>query len=125
MSEESLQNIHSAKIFHDQLIEYLDEYAEYLLTIKSDPDVISKRVMLQQFINYLFNEHLVKTLDEITPEMLQFGNLSQDEYPDLTANVPQEAILVTLSDFFGFLYGKYGLRNELINNCLKGNRGRN
>jgi hypothetical protein len=119
MIESSLQDIYPAKIFHDQIIEYLDEYAEYLLAVKSDSNVITKRVMLQQFINYLFNEHLVKSLNEITPEMLRFGNLSEEEYPDLVPNTPQGQILATLSDFFEFIYGKHGLRNDTFSEWLK------
>jgi len=118
MSQSSTQDILPAKIFHDQMIAYLDEYADYLLVTKSDPTVISKRVILQQFINYLFNEYLVTCLEGITPEMLHFGNLSNEEYPDLTSTAPPGLILGTLKDFFEFLYGKYGLKKDVLSQWL-------
>lgn len=123
MTEQQKNKIYPAKLFHDQMIAYMEEYAAYLLLVKSDPAVISKRVVLQQFINYLFNEHLVANLNEISQEMLDYGNLPKDEYPDLTSKTPSGLILDTLRGFFEFLDGKYDQANDVLTILTKNDSG--
>jgi len=53
-------------------------------------------------------------LNEISPEMLDFRDLSEEEHPDLSQNTPPELILGTLRGFFKFIYGKYGIWNDAI-----------
>lgn len=119
MTQSSIHDILPAKLFHDRMSAYLDEYADYLMNVKSDTTFISQEVMLRQCINFLFNEHLVKDLNEITPEMLQFSNLLEEEYPDLVSNATSHLILDALRGFFEFLYGKYGVKHEVLSQWLK------
>ena len=118
MPQSSIQDLLPAKLFHDRMIVYLEEYADYLMNIKSDTTFISQEVILRQCFNFLYNEHLVKDLNEITPEMLRFDNLPEEIYPDLGQKTPIGLILSTLNGFLEFLYGKYGLRNERLSQSL-------
>lgn len=99
-----------AEAFHKEMVKYLDEYTEHLLLVKGGKTSVSSHTIIQEFINYLFNEHLIANIEHITVLMAnsQFYKCYQKLNPELLTD---QEIKHILKDFFLFIYGKHGLSN--------------
>ena len=108
----------SAKSFHDKMVRYLDEYHEYLLLVKSNGTAVSHYTIIHELINYLYNYHLISTLDQITVSMA--SSKFQADYKRRNKEmIDKETMKKIISDFFVFLYGKHGIKNEKLLKGLK------
>lgn len=108
------RDFHSAKRFRDKMVEYIDEYTEYLLLVKSDGTMVSHREIIHEFIEYLFGQHLISNLDQITVSIANSKFLAKykQKYPEeVISNITIKGIL---KGYFTFIYGKYGIKNERI-----------
>jgi len=103
----------TARAFHDKMVEYLYEYQEYLLLIKSDGTSVSHYTILHEFINYIYNYHLVTCLDQITVSMVN-SKFRADYKRRNSEIIDKETMQKIIKGFFVFLYGKYGIKNEKI-----------
>lgn len=107
----------SAKRFHDKMVEYLDEYQKFLL-VKQNGTGASHCDIIHQFVNYLFNYHLVSCFEQITVSMAnsKFLTLYKRQNKELIEKVTMKNIL---NGFFTFIYGKYGIINPKLMKGLK------
>ncbi len=55
--------------FHNLLIVYLYEYRVHLLQVKSIASATSHCSIVHEFIDYLYNQHLVGGIEQITVSM--------------------------------------------------------
>ncbi len=103
----------TARTFHDKMVEYLYEYQEYLLLVKSDGSAVSHYTILHELINYIYNYHLVSNLDQITVSMVnsKFRADYKRRNPEI---IDTETMQKIIKGYFVFLYGKYGIKNEKI-----------
>ncbi len=95
------------------MVEYLYEYQEYLLLVKSDGTAISHYTIIHEFINYLYGYHLISSVDQITISMANskfYANYTRQN----NEIISKETMKEVLKGFFVFLYGKYGIKNEKV-----------
>jgi hypothetical protein len=117
MSEEDIENYRrdypSAKRFHTKMVKYLDEYTEYNLLIKSDGEKFSHHPIIHEFLAYLFGQHLISDISEITVAMAnsKFFAHYKIHNPEI---ITSSEIKTILNGYFTFIYGKYGVKNEKI-----------
>ena len=69
MPHPSSELYYSSKRFHSKMIMYLDEYKDYLLYSKSEGVSVSHGSIIHQFLDFLWNQHLISSLDQITVSM--------------------------------------------------------
>lgn len=95
------------------MVEYLEGYQMYLLLIKPNENVVSQCTIIHEFINYIYNYHMVAEIDQIT-----VGMANSKFYTFYTrenkVDIPKETIKEILNDFFIFLKRKYGIKNEKL-----------
>ncbi len=103
----------NARAFHNKMASYLEEYQEYLLLVKSNGTAVSHYSILYEFINYIYNYHLITDIDQITVSMAnskfqaEFKRHNKEE-------ISKESMKNILKGFFIFIYGKYGINNEKL-----------
>ena|ERR1035437_7497570 len=103
----------SAKVFHDKMVKCLDEYQDYLLLVKSNGTAVSHCSIIHEFINYLHNHHLISSIDQISVSIANskfyaFFSRKNKEY------ISKETLKKILNDFFVFIFGKHGIKNEKL-----------
>lgn len=62
--------INKSRLFHDKMVEYLEEYKDYLLLVKSDGSSVSHGDLIHQFINFIYGHHLISDLSQITVSLV-------------------------------------------------------
>ena len=103
----------TAKRFHDNMVGYLDEYQEYLLLVKSNATAVSNCSIIHEFINYIFNHHLVSAIDLITVSIA--NSKFHDHYKKQNREViSKDEMKKILKEFFVFLHGKYWIKNDKL-----------
>ena len=102
-----------SRVFHDKMVEYLYEYQEYMILVKSDGTAISHYTILHEFINHLYNNHLVTSFDQIKVSLAnsKFRADYKRRNPEIIDKHTMQSIL---KGYFVFLYGKYGMKNEKL-----------
>lgn len=103
----------TAKGFHDKMVRYLNEYQEHLLLSKANGTPISHCYIIQEFINYLYNYHLISGIDQITVSMANSKFLSHFKKRNDEA-ISTELMKSVLKDFFFFISKKYEIKNEKL-----------
>lgn len=101
------------RAFHNKMVEYLDEYQMYLLLVKSNENLVSHCSIIHEFINYIYNYHLVAGIEQITVSMANskfYAFYTRKNKESIT----KETLKEILKDFFIFLNMKYGLNNEKL-----------
>jgi hypothetical protein len=101
------------RAFHDKLVEYLYEYQEYLLLVKSNGTAVSHYTILHEFVNYLYNYHLISDLSQITVSMAN-SKFRADYKRRNPETITKETMQGIIKGYFVFLYGKYGIKNEKL-----------
>lgn len=103
----------SARTFHTKMVRYLDDYQKHLLLVKSNGSAISHSSIVHEFLNFLYNHHLVGAIDQITVSMANSKFLA--EYKRRNKEIiSKEEMKEVLKGYFVFIDGKYGLRNEVV-----------
>ena len=102
-----------ANRFHTKMVKYLYEYQEYLILDREDGTGASHVDIVHEFINYLYNHHLIVSFDQITVSMANSKFLAYFNRVNKTA-MQKEEMKEILYGFFTFLYGKHGIRNEKL-----------
>lgn len=102
----------TAKGFHDKMVRYLNTYQEHLLLTKATTS-ISHCYIIQEFINYLYNYHLISGIDQITVSMANSKFQSHFKKRNDEA-ISTELLKSVLKDFFVFLSKKYEIENEKL-----------
>lgn len=102
----------SAKIFYNKMIKYLDAYQKTLSLVKPN-EVIVHYLVIHQFILYLYNYHLIASVDQITVSMANskfyaFYTRKNKE------RISKETMKKILTGFFLFISEKHGIRNEKL-----------
>jgi hypothetical protein len=105
--------IHKARIFHDKLVEYLEEYEDYLLHVKSDGTLISHRDITHEFINFIYGHHLISDFDQLTVPIVNSKFLAYFKRIN-KLEISRDEMKSILMGFFVFLYGKHGIKNEKV-----------
>lgn len=103
----------SAKAFHDKMVKCLDEYQDYLLLIKSNGIAVSHCSIIHEFINYLYNQHLISSIDQVSVSIANskfYAFFSRKN----KGRISKETLKKILNDFFVFVFGKYGIKNEKL-----------
>lgn len=103
----------NAKRFHDKMVAYLYEYQEYLLLVKSNGTAVSHYTILHEFVNYIYNYHLVSSLDQITVSMA-CSKFQADYKRRNKETIDKDVMRKIVKGYFVFLYGKYGMKNEKL-----------
>ena len=108
----SQNTFHTAKPFHDKMVEYCEEYFQYQLFEKSDKGAISNNDIIHLMINYLF-ENLVSDFSEITLSMVssKFRAQYKQRYDE---RISRNSMKKIIKGFFTFIYGKYGIKNDRL-----------
>ena len=108
----SQNTFHTAKPFHDKMVEYCEEYFQYQLFEKSNKGAISNNDIIHLMINFLF-ENLVSDFNEITLAMIssKFRAHYRQRYDE---RIDKRSTNKIFKEFFTFIYGKYGIRNEKV-----------
>ena len=102
-----------AKAFHSKMLSCLEKYQKFLILEKANGTSVSHTAIIHEFINYIYNHHLVSSIDQITVSMANskfYADFQRRSYE----NISKEKMKVILRDFFVFIYGKYGIRNEKL-----------
>ena len=94
------------------MVEYIDEYREHLLLVQTDALATNRLVILQEFVNYLWGYHLITDLDQITVSIANSGFHAKLYTQNEDVPYAKETVKIFLKDFFIFLYGKHGIKNE-------------
>ena len=105
--------IRKARTFHDKLVKYLDEYEDYLLHSKLYETLSSHRVINYEFINFIYNHHLISDFDQLTIPLVNSKFLAFFKRTN-KLEISNQEMKTVLSGFFVFLYGKHGIRNEKV-----------
>lgn len=101
------------KRFHDNMVNFLDEYRDYLSLLKFNEAGISHCSVIHEFINYLYNDHLISGFDQISVSIAnskyhtQYNRFNKDV-------ISKQAMKNILKGFFTFLYEKHGIKNEKL-----------
>ena len=101
------------RAFHNKMVGYLDGYQMYLLLIKPNENVVSHCTIIHEFINYIYNYHLVAGIEQITVSMANskfYAFYTRKNKESITKEIMKEI----LKGFFIFLDGKHGIRNEKL-----------
>ncbi len=101
----------TAKAFHDKMVAYIDEYQEHLLLVKPNDIALFHCPILREFVNYIYNHHLVSCIDQITVSMTN-SKFHADFKRRNKEVVSKEKIKKILHDYFVYLNGKHGIKNE-------------
>ncbi len=112
MTESPRQKYDAADRFHKKMVEYIDEYRVHILLVNPVLDPTNNLAVTQEFVNYLFS-NLIKDFDEIT---VSIANSKFYAFFIVTykQEVPKDVVKGILKDFFTFLYGKHGIKNEKL-----------
>jgi uncharacterized protein YjgD (DUF1641 family) len=105
------------KSFYNRMLMYLEEYKKYLLE-QSNGTVTSHSDIIHEFINYLYNHHLVSGIDQITVSIAN-SKFFADFKRRNKKHISKDEMKNILNGFFTFLYAKYGIRNEKLMNGLE------
>lgn len=103
----------TAKVFHHKMVVYLEEYQEYLLLVKSNGTAISHCSIIHEFLNYLYNYHLISCVDQITVSMAN-SKFHADFKRRNKEVISKEKMKQILQGYFIFLNGKYKVKNEKL-----------
>lgn len=103
----------TVKSFHNKMVCYLEEYQEYLLLVKSNGEAVSHCSILHEFINYLYNYHLVSGIEQITVSMAN-SKFQTDFKRKNKEVIDKETTKLILKGYFVFVNGKYGIKNEKL-----------
>ena len=104
--------------FHNLLIVYLDEYRVHLSHVKSNGYTATHISIVHEFIDYMYNHHLVGSVEQITVSMCCSKFMAHYKRKKKEI-VSKEVMKKILKGYFEFLGGKYGLRNEKLMNGFK------
>lgn len=97
---------------------YLEEYQEYLLLVKPNSLAVSHCSIIHEFINYIYNYHLVSGIDQITVSMA--NSKFQADYKRKNHKAgDKETMRNIFKDFFVFIYEKHGIKNNKLMNDWK------
>ena len=105
--------IRKAKVFHDKLVKYLEEYEDYLLTVKLDSTLVSHKAINHEFINFIYNHHLISDFDQLTIPLVNSKFLAHFKRTN-KLEISNQEMKTILSGFFVFLYGKHNIRNAKV-----------
>jgi len=105
--------IRKAHIFHNQLVKYLEEYEDYLLTVKLDSTLVSHKAINHEFINFIYNHHLISSFDQLTIPLVNSKFLAYFKRTN-KLEISNQEMKAVLNGFFVFLYGKHNIRNEKV-----------
>lgn len=111
--EEKHSLLMTIKRFHDNMVSFLEEYREYLLQVKFNEVGISHCSVIHEFINYLYDDHLISGFDQISVSIAnskfhtQYNRLNKDV-------ISKQAMKNILKGFFTFLHEKHGIKNEKL-----------
>lgn len=111
----------TARTFHYKMVCYLAEYQKYLLLVKYSEDDLSQCSIVHEFINYLYNYHLVSGFDQITVSMAN-SKFRADYKRQNKELITEEIMKKILKNFFVFLNYKYGIKNEKLMRGLEKER---
>jgi len=111
----------TAKGFHNKMVSYLGEYQKRLILIKSSDTAESHCSVIHEFINYIYNYHLVAGIDQITVSMAN-SKFQADYKRKNKGAIPNETMKKILKDFFTFLYEKHRIKNEKLLRGLAANK---
>jgi hypothetical protein len=101
------------KRFHDDMATFLDEYRDHLLLVKPNETAISPCSIINEFINYLYRDHLISGFDQITVSIV--NSKFNSKYNRLNKDViSKQTMKNILKGFFTFLHGKHGIKNEKL-----------
>lgn len=114
----------TAKGFHDKMLRYLNAYQEHILLSKTTTylsHTLFHCHIIQEFINYLYNYHLISGVDQITVSMAnsKFWSHFKKKNDEI---IPKEQMKAVLKDYFVFLSEKYEIENEKL---MKGFENKN
>lgn len=108
----------TSKRFHDKMVIHLNEYRDNLILIKSNEKVISNCAIVNEFINYLHDQHLISDYEQITVSIA--NSKFHNHYEKRSKKViSKQTIKYILHEFFIFVYEKYGIKNDKLMNGLK------
>ncbi|MGP8216564.1 MAG: hypothetical protein ACLQQ4_13435 [Bacteroidia bacterium] len=113
MNKPDPAEIRKAKLFHDELVKYLEEYEDYLLTVKLDSTLVSHKAINHEFINFIYNHHLISDFDQITVPLVNSKFLAYFKKSN-KLEISNQEMKTILRGFFVFLYGKHGIKNERV-----------
>jgi hypothetical protein len=105
--------IHKATVFHDKMVEYLDEYEDYLLHSNLYETLSSHRVINYEFINFIYDHHLISDFGQITVPLVNSKYLAYFKRTN-KLEISRDEMKNILRGFFVFLYGKHGIKNEKV-----------
>jgi hypothetical protein len=106
------------KRFHSKMAKYLEEHVEHLLLTKSDGIAVSHNAVIKEFLSFLFNEHLISDLSQITVSMV--NSKFHSRYKSINkAGLSTGSIKAVQKEFFTFLDGKYGIKNTKLMNAFE------
>jgi hypothetical protein len=108
----------TAERFHYKMIIFLNEYRDHLLFLKSNKAVTHHCDIVNEFINYLYNLHLISDLGQITVSIA--NSKFHNHYKKISKEVvSKESVKNILREFFIFINGKYSVTNETLMKGLK------
>lgn len=102
-----------AKAFHSKMLSYLEKYQKFLILEKAKGSSVSHTAIIHQFINYIYNHHLISSIDQITVSIAN-SKFYNDFQRKNNEEISKEEMKVILSNFFFFIAGKYGIHNEKL-----------
>jgi hypothetical protein len=102
----------SAKRFQNKMALHLDEYQIYLLG-KSSGTAVSHCSIINEFINYLYNQHLIVDVSQITVSIANSKFLADFKRKNKEI-ISKETMKEILKGFFTFIYEKYGVQNDTL-----------
>lgn len=100
----------AAKSFHTKMVRYLADYQEHLLLVKSDGTAISHISIVHEFLNFLYNHHLVGGIEQITVSMAN-SKFYADFRRQNKEVIGKEEMKEVLRGYFVFVEWKYGIKN--------------
>lgn len=104
----------AAALFHKKMVAYIDEYREHLFFVQTDTFATNRLVILHEFVNYLWGYHLITELDQIAVRIANSKFLAKLYSQNEEVPFSKDTIKGFLKDFFIFLYGKHGIKNDRI-----------
>lgn len=76
--------------------------------------MVSHRDIIHEFIEYLFGQHLISDLNQITVSIANSKFLAKYKQKYQDEVISNGEVKEILKGYFTFIYGKHGIKNEKI-----------